>query len=268
MMKVGGILRPVGTFLLPGAAALVLTACASGGQQTAARQYRAPQPGQMAPQVAAGEDRGPLVIDAAAGSRIKNVFVTSDTERLSRALWQALVSPDPERSVGWANPATGAAGAINVRQAYLTNVENVRGGRLWSPTGLDTSRVLEPAQGEYTVTGASVNVRLAPSLKGLKAAQLGRGMVVDALGREPEKNWLLVARRGVVLGYIFAPLLESRGGDDLMLAGGASRRPVLCRDFEQTVLMPNGVKDEWENSACRASDGEWRVVDDVLGFTG
>lgn len=265
-MTVRGILRTVRMLLLPGGLALALVACASD-EPRPARPLQAPLP-EAAGQEAAPDESGPAVVDAAAGSRIENVFVTSDTDRLSQALWQALVSPDPEKSVDWANPATGAAGAITVRQAYLTDVENVGGGRLWSPTGLDTAYVLEPAQGEYTVTGSAVNVRLAPSLKGARVAKLSHGTVVDALGRESKSNWLLVARRGVVLGYVYAPLMESRGGDDLMLAGAAPRRPVLCRDFEQTVIMPNGVRDKWENSACRAGDGQWRVVDDVLGFAG
>ncbi|MFP4003933.1 MAG: SH3 domain-containing protein [Alphaproteobacteria bacterium] len=264
-MTLRSVLRPAGTFLLPGSLAVLVAACAGDETQQSSRDFRSPVPGAA---VQEAEERGPLVIDAAQGSRLENVFVTSDTERLSRALWKALVSPDPEKSIEWANPATGAAGEVKVRKAYLTNVENVRGGRMWAPTGLDTAHVLDPAQGEFTVTGSTVNVRVAPSLKGARVAQLGRGTVVDALGREGKNNWLLVARRGNVLGYIYAPLLESRGGDDLMLAGAAARRPVLCRDFEQSVIMPNGVRDEWESSACRAKDGDWRVVEDVLGFTG
>jgi len=251
--------------LLSGLLILTVAACASEAPRRTAGM-RGPASATVTRETA--DDPRPAVIDAAAGSRIENVFVTSDTDRLSRALWQALVSPLPQKTVNWDNPATGAMGTIDVRQAYLTNVENVRGGRLWAPPGLDTSFVLEPAQGEYTVNGGGVNVRLGPSLQGRKADKLGRGMVVDALGRESKNNWLLVARRGVVLGYVYAPLLESRGGDDLMLAGGSSRRPVMCRDFEQNVTMPNGVKDAWENSACRARDGGWRVVEDVLGFTG
>lgn len=266
-MMTRSFLRFAGKVLLVASLILGLAACATERpRRTAGTLAPAPVPG-MAAQGQVPES-GPLVAGAASGSRIENIFVTSDTERLSRALWLALVSPDPEASVKWDNPATGAAGEIGVRQAYLTNVENVRGGRLWSHAGLDTSHVLEPAQGEYSVRGAAVNVRLAPSLDGAAAEKLGHGMVVDALGREPGQDWLLVARRGVVLGYVFAPLLEARGGEELMLAGGAARRPVMCRDFEQTVVMPNGVTDRWESSACRTAGGEWRVVDDVLGFTG
>lgn len=225
------------------------------------------RPGAIPGGVPRPEFEGPPVLAVAQGSRFKGVFAPSDEGQLANAMWQALVSPDPEETVDWTNPATGAAGSVKVRQAYLINVENVTGGRMWAPTGIDTSHVLDPASGEYAVARPAVNVRLAPSTEGWLAKKLTKGTVVTALGREPVSDWLLVARRGVVQGYVYAPLLEARGDEGLTLAGGASRRPVLCRDFRQSATL-GGRADEWDGAACRAGDGRWQVVEDVLNFSG
>lgn len=252
--------------LMAGMLALGLAACSSK-QRTVRRPSPMTVPERPQGPYAPPGAKGSPVLAAAQGSRFETVFAPSDQNRLAQAMWRALVSPDPDQTEDWTNPATGAAGSVKVRQAYLINVENVTGGRMWAPTGIDTSHVLDPASGEYVVARAAVNVRMGPDQNAWLAEKLVKGTVVTALGREPVGDWLLVARRGVVLGYMYAPLLEARGDEGLTLAGGAARRPVLCRDFRQTASV-RGRADEWEGAACRAQDGYWQVVKDVLNFAG
>ncbi|MBN4046364.1 SH3 domain-containing protein, partial [bacterium AH-315-P15] len=129
---------------------------------------------------------------------------------------------------------------------------------LRAPIGLYTDYALEPAQGDYVIT-TNTNVRLGASTSSPIVTTLAEGTVVEAAGQVRGGEWMLMARNGAVIGYMYAELLVQREGGDVLLAGGAARRPTYCRSYEQRLSLRGGARDHWQGAACRSPRGQWEI---------
>ncbi len=198
-----------------------------------------------------------MIAGVAHGSAYDGYLTSSDVAYMSEAFGSAMGSSEGV-SRDWRNPRSGAAGTVTAGEAYLVDVDYARGRRLRAPIGLYTEYALEPAQGDY-VTTTNTNVRLGASTSSAIVTTLPEGAVVEAVGQLRGGAWMLMAREGGVIGYMFAELLEQREGGEVLLAGGAARRPTYCRAYEQRMVLRGGTRDQWQGSACRARQGEWQI---------
>ncbi len=156
-----------------------------------------------------------------------------------------------------ASEAGGASGIVRPGRAFLLGLTEGRTA-IEAPVGLHTGTALETALGQY-VLRRNGNVRLAPTTTARRLTTLARGTRVKALGRDNATDWYLVARDGVVLGYVYGPLLRKVAGEDLVLAGGPSVVPTYCRSFSYDLRLGDGRKESVQGVACRSSDGRWSL---------
>lgn len=198
-----------------------------------------------------------MVPNVAYGSVYEQSLATGDLYEMSRAFEQAMAAP-VGTSTNWQDRRSMSGGTVTAGESYLTNVDFARGRRLIAPVGLYTNDPLEPDQGDYEVK-SNTNVRLGPNTNAPIANTLTEGTVLESAGRVRGGEWLLMARGGVVIGYMYGPLLERRDGGDLLLAGGTARTPTYCRDYSQSLRLRGGSYDEWTGTACRDASGRWVV---------
>ena len=141
----------------------------------------------------------------------------------------------------------------------------------------------------------SANVRNAPDLHAEKVAGLPVDTTFTAIGRT-DNDWIMVGRRGVTIGYVYAPLVEqviaapapSSAGqavadsatdlDSLDVASAASKgidldaidldaAPVeqqvaaqtTCRTLNYNVSA-QGSQETQSVQACQAADGAWELI--------
>ncbi len=138
----------------------------------------------------------------------------------------------------------------------------------------------------------SANVRNAPDLKAEKVAGLPTGTTFTAIGRT-DNDWIMVGRRGVTIGYVYAPLVaqvEAQPAqatastdtatdlDSLDLASAANKgidldaidldaAPVeqamtaqtTCRTINYDVTA-KGSSEQQTAKACQAADGAWELI--------
>ena len=141
----------------------------------------------------------------------------------------------------------------------------------------------------------SANVRNAPDLNAEKVAGLPVDTTFTAIGRT-DNDWIMVGRRGVTIGYVYAPLVEqvkaapapSSSGqvvadsatdlDSLDVASAASKgidldaidldaAPVeqqvaaqtTCRTLNYNVSA-QGSQEYQSVQACQAADGAWELI--------
>lgn len=142
----------------------------------------------------------------------------------------------------------------------------------------------------------SANVRNAPNLEGQKVAGLPVNTTFTAVGRT-DNDWIMVGRRGVTIGYVYAPLVEqvtttqpaqtnaaqtiadsATDLDSLEVANAASKgidldaidldaAPVeqqvaaqtTCRTVNYNVTA-KGSQESQSVKACQAADGAWELI--------
>lgn len=84
----------------------------------------------------------------------------------------------------------------------------------------------------------SANVRNAPDQGGEKVGGLAAGSTFTAIGRT-DNNWIMVGRRGVSVGYVYAPLVElatERTAPAPAVAAGSKATPPVAQVAEATDL--------------------------------
>ncbi|MGK9066351.1 SH3 domain-containing protein [Stutzerimonas chloritidismutans] len=137
----------------------------------------------------------------------------------------------------------------------------------------------------------SANVRNAPDLNADKVAGLPTGTTFTAIGRT-DNDWIMVGRRGVTIGYVYAPLVakvEAQTAqtakadtatdlDSIDVATASSKgidldavdldalpveQPVTaqttCRTIQYDVTT-QGSNEVETAKACQASDGAWELI--------
>ena len=139
----------------------------------------------------------------------------------------------------------------------------------------------------------SANVRNAPDLKADKVAGLSVSTTFTAIGRT-DNDWIMVGRRGVTIGYVYAPLVAqvkkpvqstqtaaaetATDLDSLDVASAASKGidldaidldavPVeqtmtakaTCRTIKYDVTA-QGSNEQQTAKACQAADGAWELI--------
>jgi len=130
----------------------------------------------------------------------------------------------------------------------------------------------------------SVNMRAAPNTRAEKVGGFRSGQSFTALGKTQD-DWVAVGRKGVLVGYVYAPLVvpvtqtqadQATDLDSISLAQAGSQgfdldalepaQPVteqvavqtICRTMQYDVKTAQGQESKTIN-ACQAVDGAWDI---------
>lgn len=205
----------------------------------------------------------------AQGSAVEYRLSGADRDALAAAFAAAM---DTGAAQQWRGGR--ATGAVEPGSYSVANLLPDAQRRIPASRGdLDLSPVMETELGLHVVTRNS-NVRTGPGTQYKVAEMLAPGAGADVVGRVVNGSWMLVAVDGIIRGYMFRDLLIKAPGTELELAGGPHRKPVLCRNYMQRVVVYS-ERDEWTGAACNDGAG-WRVAppepvveeEDDLGLDG
>ncbi len=92
---------------------------------------------------------------------------------------------------------------------------------------------LEPLDEDY-VALRNTNVRARPEVTSDRLARIAKGQMVTALGRVKGTNWMLVARDGKRLGYVYGPRL--RPAESAAEAAAPARPPAAFGRYHALVI--------------------------------
>ena len=196
-------------------------------------------------------------VNYAAGSPAEARLSGADRDALAGAFTRAM---DTGAAQSWSGRK--AVGAVTPGAYAIASLKADPRQRLQSARGdLDLTHMVETDLGLYVLTRNS-NIRIGPGPKNKIAEVLPSGSGVEVVGRVSDRNWMLIAVRDVVRGYVFGDLLIKAPGSELELAGGPMRKPVLCRNFTQRVNIYSD-RFEWAGAACNDGAG-WRIAVDPV----
>ena len=192
----------------------------------------------------------------AADSSLATLLDRADVAALAIAFIDAMEATPGSTPKRWTGE--GANGEIVAGAVLLGNVLADPSELLDIKDGIVVDWPLETDQGPYVLVKNS-NIRMGPSTDYGVLETLPAGTGVEGIGKVVDDDWMLIARDDRAIGYVFVPLLEKAPGAELLtLAGGPTRQPFLCREFEQNLDV-NGQKDRWRGLACNFKDG-WGLV--------
>ena len=189
----------------------------------------------------------------AAGSELGWRLAGSDKNALAGAFLTAIETGGEQRWRG-----RRANGVVTPGSDSLSGIFPDASERAILPGApIDYNHVYETELGLYAVT-RNANVRAGPATNAKILEVLPSGAGVDAIGRVVGAPWLLVAQTGKIRGFVHESLLIKAPGTELELAGGPHRRPVLCREFKQSIAIFSQT-DAWTGAACQ-SGSNWRLA--------
>ncbi|MEL6362657.1 MAG: SH3 domain-containing protein [Pseudomonadota bacterium] len=191
-------------------------------------------------------------VNYASGSALGVQLPSKDQAALEPVFLQAVARGASGERFDWRGPDS--FGWVKVRDHVVGNVKPSRHDRPVAPKEVDLSFPMETELGLYALTRNS-NVRAGPSTEYPVLAELVSGDGIDGVGRVVGKPWILAEKDGRVVGYIHENLMVKAPGTELLLAGGPTKTPMKCREFEQRISY-TGRSDRWEGVAC-LEDGRW-----------
>ncbi|MEO0983538.1 MAG: SH3 domain-containing protein [Pseudomonadota bacterium] len=197
-----------------------------------------------------GEPQG--VVNAGLGSRLADSLPRKDRKALGAAFAEALSAPG---SAARAWRGDEARGEVTPGRFVIGGL-GLDDDPLPIPKGLYLEERLETDLGLHALTN-NVNVRNGPSTSYRVLEQLDVGAGVNVIGRVVGKPWNLVELDGRARGYVHENLMIRAPGMELELAGGPTRTPKTCREFEQRLTF-QGRTDRWAGVACE-TNGRWTV---------
>jgi len=154
------------------------------------------------------------------------------------------------KTQSWSDPATGASGRIEVLGP--AGGSSYGGGQTYSgrwryAQGVSPAVRASNVGGTYAANGR-INLRAAPNTNAAVVDRLQDGEEIE-VGGSVAGGWLAVIEDGLVQGYVSRGVVRPAGG-----AGGGD-----CRSVRQTITERGQGSYTERYTACRGSDGAWRV---------
>jgi len=197
-------------------------------------------------------------------------LAADDAEAIGREGAKALDHGTAGEAVEWRNAETGV-------QAVFIPGDPVLEKRKMTANlkkGVAQPRDLEVIGGTYESRYNS-NLRSAPGIENPLVGRLKPGERFTAVGRSHSRAWILVAKGGNMVGYVYEPLVApaSSGGPAPELRETRISQPIgkekpavdtilaatPCRNLAYDVVTGSGQRARAELRACKASDGAWEI---------
>jgi len=183
-------------------------------------------------------------LGAAAGSAVGCKLQKNDRDKAERAAQDAL---ETGQSQSWSNADTGASGHVEVTDASATTGSALAG--LKFPDGVEPAGSFSKVGDSFT-TRAATNLRAGPSTAATVRGTLPAGMRVWVPAQVTSQPWMLVAERGVALGYVSSSLLTR----------STTVAASNCKMVTQSVSVPGETEQSESYQACKGSDGAWTMT--------
>ena len=223
------------------------------------------------------------------GKTIGSKLDERDRQALAQQTQQALQYSADGQSRQWTSSHSGATATITAVSSETVE-RQVAVKRAPSVAAVPNMSLINQP---YRST-KSANVRNAPDINAERVASLPTGTTFTAIGRT-DNNWIMVGRRGVTVGYVYAPLVEQVPAtttdstnpsvadtatdlDSLDVATAASKGidldafdldavPVeqqvaaqtTCRTLNYNIRTAEST-DSQTVKACQADDGAWELI--------
>lgn len=221
-----------------------------------------------------------IILGALAGGALGNWIGDNlderDREALAVSTQQSL---ETGRTVNWESDHSGASAVIRpVSSKTVTQEAQVKR----APVIAKAENLTVLNQSYHALR--SVNLRAAPDTKAEKVGGFQAGQTFTALGKTPN-NWIAVGRKGVLVGYVHAPLAapvtvakadQATDLDSITVAQAGQQgfdldtfepaSPVTetvavqttCRTMSYELTTEKGTESKTVD-ACQAVDGAWQI---------
>jgi len=243
--------------------------------------------GLLGSQIGKGSGRTAAIVAGVAAGGLLGRMVGArlderDRQTLAQQTQQVLDHGQDGQPIVWESDHSGASASITPSATQLEN----------RPVEIAHTPKVQPVRNmtllnEQYVTVKSANVRNAPDLSAEKIGGLPAGTLFTAVGRT-DNDWILVGRRGVSIGYVYAPLVQSAAAwtppgspidlDRIEVAGAANQgveldavdldampvprqvsAQVKCRTLNYDISA-DGSREQQSMRACQAPDGAWEIT--------
>lgn len=222
-----------------------------------------------------------MILGALAGGALGNWIGANldekDKQSLALSTQQALESG---RAVDWSSDHSGATASITPVSSKTVEKQATikRSPKIAKADKLDV--INKPYKAVK-----SANLRAAPANDAEKVGGFTAGQTFTAQGRT-SNDWIAVARQGVTVGYVYAPLVapvavakadQATDLDSITVAKAQSQgfdldainpaAPVsettlvqtTCRTMEYKITTKSGGTDSKTVDACQGNDGAWQI---------
>lgn len=208
------------------------------------------------------------------GNRIGAMLDDRDEQALQARAQRALLSQRDNAATRWSSDHSGASATIVPTNSRVETrpIRIVRDSTVAPAPRLDVI-----SAGYVAKTAADVHV--APSEEAAVATSLRSGSPVWAVGKVPDRPWIMVARNGKSIGYVDAdrvgPARAAKPYDldsdtavrtpaDLDALGPTEKADtvtasVACRDIKTTARGSDGQTSSNLQTACKSPDGTWQL---------
>ena len=234
-------------------------------------------------QVGGGDGRHlAMLAGAIAGGMIGKYIGASlderDRQALERQTQAALMSGQDGQTIYWQSEHSGATAQITP----IATETRTQAASIQRTTKVQSVPNLTLLNAPYETT-AGVNIRSAPSTTADRVGSLAAGTSFTALGRT-DNDWIAVGRRGVNVGYIYAPLVRpavaqkqtgtdldtmvvnrnnaDQSGfdlDNLTVTTDQVQASTQCRTLQYDIQAA-GSSETTQVKACQSADGAWELI--------
>ena len=235
-------------------------------------------------QVGGGAGRtAAMILGGMAGGALGKVIGAKLDERDQQSLalkTQQVLQQENSQTTTWRSDHSGAEATITPISTK-TQTQNVKVQRTKAVEAVPNMTLLN----QTYIANTSANVRNAPSTNASKVGGLAAGSSFTAIGRT-NNDWIMVGRKGVTVGYVYAPLVkpkpvvtETAAANDTATDLDAMDTMVAkqqgfdldaievsqvsaqtsCKTLEYKVTA-KGKTDSEQVEACQAADGAWELI--------
>lgn len=236
-------------------------------------------------QIGGGSGRtAAMIVGALAGGALGKMIGSrlDERDRQSLALQtQRMLEQDSTQPVQWTSEHSGAQATITPG-AVTTQTKSVSVKRTAQVQTVPNMTLLN----QTYYSQKSANVRSAPSTSGARVGSLLPGSSFTALGRT-DNNWIAVGRKGVTVGYVYAPLVSTQApvqkaqANQALAATDLDAMPdavakqqgfdldsvqmetvsaqTSCKTLDYKVTA-KGATEQQQVKACQAEDGAWELI--------
>lgn len=225
-----------------------------------------------------------MILGGVAGGALGKMVGKNLDERDQQALalrTQQMLNQGTDHTVSWQSDHSGAQATITPVKTTVKN-EQIKVQRTAAVQAVPNMTLIN----QTYIAKKSSNVRNAPNDTASKVGGLAPGSSFTAIGRT-DNNWIMVGRKGVTVGYVYAPLVgpkpaavtqvakvadvatdldamddvaaKQQGFDLDSIQESQISAQTSCKTLEYKVTA-KGKSNSEQVEACQSADGAWELI--------
>ncbi|ART79656.1 glycine zipper domain-containing protein [Oceanisphaera avium] len=225
-----------------------------------------------------------MILGGVAGGALGKMIGKNLDERDQQALalrTQQMLNQGANHAVSWQSDHSDAQATITPVKSTIKN-ETVKVQRTEAVQTVANMKLIN----QTYIAKKSANVRNAPNNTASKVGGLALGSSFTAIGRT-DNDWIMVGRKGVTVGYVYAPLVgpkpaavtqvtqvadvatdldamddvvaKQQGFDLDSIQESQISAQTSCKTLEYKVTA-KGKSNSEQVEACQSADGAWELI--------